>query len=167
MRSCLICPLRGVLSTIVDLVAVQLVNTWKQTQPNCQGVQASFMLQCKPVSGPRSWRDRTERVSWQVSVKLEFHTRQEIKSISGNTNKETHSRNMKSNMEKTRMRTSQSTVSWDSLGSAESGLCFAWSSDSVFIGHGSLSAQVRTVVSPAEADGFFPGEPCSSPESEH
>lgn len=64
------------------------------------------------------------------------------------------------------MRKSQRTVNWDSLGSAESGLCFAWFSDGVFRGHGSLSVQVRIVVSTAEVDRFFSGVPCSSLGSE-
>lgn len=67
----IICPLWGILSASIELVAVQLVNTWKQTEPNCQGMQASFMLQCKPMSNPSNWRDGTEHVSWQVSVELD------------------------------------------------------------------------------------------------
>lgn len=64
------------------------------------------------------------------------------------------------------MKNSQNTVNWDSLGSAESGLCFEWVSDSVFIGHGSLSVQVKIVESTAEVDLVVFGVPCSSLGSE-
>lgn len=64
------------------------------------------------------------------------------------------------------MRNSQSTVNWDSLGSAESELCFEWLSDGVFMGHGSFSVQVKIVESTAEVDLVVFDVLCSSLGSE-
>lgn len=64
------------------------------------------------------------------------------------------------------MRNNQNTVNWDSLGSAESGLCFEWLTDVAFIGYGSLSVQVIIVESTAEVTLVVSGVLCSSLGSE-
>lgn len=64
------------------------------------------------------------------------------------------------------MRSSQNTVDWESLRSAESGLGFDWLSDGAFRGRGSLSAQFVIVELSAEVDLVVLVVLCSSQGSE-